>query len=133
MYRPVKAAVALVTSSLAIVCLQAAPAHAAPTSTSAPATVLVGRLGVEGGAYPGGFHPTAGSVEVAFQSVPLVLDKRVGPSGHFRIPLGPGVYTVVGCGPTSSSTQSQECSKPKTVTLTWGEVRHITLIWAYVP
>jgi hypothetical protein len=94
---------------------------------------LAGRLGYEGGPYPGGFHATAGSVEVAFSTHPLVLEKKVGKTGHFRIPLSPGTYIVTGCGPSSSAGSTPRCGRPKTVTLRAGEVRHIRLVWMYAP
>jgi hypothetical protein len=90
----------------------------------------VGQLGVEGGAYPGGFRPTAGTVEVEFNSVPLTLLKHVGKSGKFDIKLSPGSYTVFGCGPKTSGNQ---CSQPQDITLAAGEVDHIQLVWAYLP
>jgi hypothetical protein len=128
-----KAALAVSASSIATMALQAAPAHAA-TPTPAPEALLVGKLGYEGGPYPGGFHPTSGSVEVEFYLVPLILDKHVGPSGHFKIPLGPGKYTVIGCGPSASvGTPKGQCSKPKNITLKPGQVDHIRLVWAMVP
>lgn len=73
-------------SSIAMMALPAAPAHAA-TPTPVPRALLVGKLGFEGGAPPGGFHPTGGSVEVEFDSQPLVLLQQVGPSGKFQIRL----------------------------------------------
>jgi hypothetical protein len=132
MSRFVKVLLAVCAGSMALVALQATPAHAA-TTTRAQA-LLVGKLGIEGGAYPGRFHPTAGSVEVEFYSVPLTLRQPVGRSGHFRIPLAAGMYTVIGCGPSgSSSTASGPCGKPMNLTLTPGEVDHIKLVWAFVP
>jgi hypothetical protein len=132
MSRLTNLALTLSASSIAMIGLQAAPAHAATTTGSQ--ALLVGELGIEGGAYPGGFHPTAGSVEVEYYSVPLVRNQPVGPSGHFKIPLAAGKYTVIGCGPSaSSSTAAGQCSKPMTLTLTRGEVDHIKLVWAYVP
>lgn len=97
---------------------------------------LVGKLGYEGGAIsPSGFHPTSGSVIVDFDSVtPLSLEKHVGPSGHFRILLPAGPYTIIGCGPSSSGSGSNgQCSRPMNVTLTSGEVDHIKLVWASAP
>ena len=150
MSRLVNLALALSTSTLAMIGLEAAPAHAASTAapitaapttaapttpaTAAPGAVLVGELGYEGGAYPGSFHPTAGTVEVEFYSMPLALLKHVGPSGKFRIPLGPGKYTVIGCGPSASVVPGAgECSSPLSVDLKSGEVDHVKLVWAYVP
>jgi hypothetical protein len=95
--------------------------------------VLTGELGIEGGVYPGGFHPTAGSVEVEWQNPPIALDQRVGKNGHFRISLPPGTYTVVGCGPTASSSPVPQCSKPRKIKLSAGETDHIRLVWALVP
>jgi hypothetical protein len=132
MSRFVKAVLAVSAGSMAMLALQAAPAHAA--TTTRPQALLVGRLGVEGGAYPGGFHPTAGSVEVKFYSVPLVLDHPVGSSGQFKIRLAAGKYTVIGCGPTASGgSAGGQCGKPRNLTLKPGEVDHITLVWADVP
>ena len=76
--------------AISAVGMQAAPALASsnvgPTSKSA----IVGVLGYEGGGPTTKFHPTSGTVEVEFTNPPLVLLKKVGNSGHFRIPLGPG-------------------------------------------
>ena len=119
------AAVGLVTA--APVAVQAAAAQAPHQG------LLVGQLGIEGGVAPGGFHPGPGSVEVEFNDVPLVIEHHVGQSGNFRIPLGPGSYTVIGCGPSASGGPSGQCSRPKTVTLAPGQVDHIRLIWAEVP
>jgi len=132
MFRLNKLALAVFASSITVIGLQAAPALAS-TSTG-PTSAIVGQLGVEGGAYPGGFRPTAGTVEVEFNSVPLVLVKHVGKSGHFHIKLSPGNYTVIGCSPaTSATTANGQCSQPQNITLAAGEVDHIRLIWAYVP
>ena len=106
----------------------AAPAHA--STRAGHSSAIVGELGVEGGAYPGGFQPTAGTVEVEFNSVPLVLERHVGKSGKFDIKLSPGSYTVIGCGPKKSD---NECSQPQDINLVRGEVDHIQLVWAYLP
>ena len=118
-------------TSMAVIGLQAAPAGAG--TASAHRSAIVGELGYEGGAYPGGFHPTAGTVEVEFNSPPLVLLKHVGKSGHFKIKLSPGSYTVIGCGPAASGGTSGQCSQPQNITLLPGEVDHIQLVWAYTP
>jgi hypothetical protein len=126
MSRSTNLALVLSVSSIAAIGLQAAPAHA--STTSGHHSAIVGELGYEGGAFPGGFHPTAGTVEVEFNSQPLVLEKHVGKSGHFDIKLSPGSYTVIGCGPANS-----QCSQPQDINLAAGEVDHIQLIWARVP
>ncbi len=132
MFRLAKLALALSASSIALIGLQTAPAHAG--STAAKQSAIVGELGYEGGAAPGGFHPTAGTVEVEFNSVPLTLEKHVGKSGHFHIKLSPGSYTVIGCGPAAAAgAVNGQCSQPQNVTLVAGEVDYIQLIWAYVP
>jgi hypothetical protein len=113
--------------------LQAGPALAG-AATPAAQSAIVGVLGYEGGAAaPAGFHPTAGTVEVEFPDQPLILLKHVGASGHFRIPLGPGTYTLIGCGPSSTSSGTGACGKPQNVTLKAGEVDHVRLVWAMVP
>jgi hypothetical protein len=132
MSRFVKVVLAISATCIAMMALQAAPAHAA-TSTGQQA-VLVGKLGFEGGPYPGGFHPTSGSVEVEFHSVPLVLKRPVGSSGQFKIRLAPGKYTVIGCGPSASGgSPSGQCGKPRSIKLKPGEVDHIKLVWLDAP
>jgi hypothetical protein len=131
MNRLTNLALALSVTSIAAIGIQAAPAHAATAPSHRSA--IVGELGYEGGAVPGGFHPTAGTVQVRFKSVPLTLEKHVGKSGHFDIKLSPGNYTVVGCGPAATSASHVQCSKPKNIHLVSGEVDHIRLIWARVP
>jgi hypothetical protein len=130
MSRFMKAALALAAGTIGVVGMQAAPALA--STTTANSALLVGRLGYEGGAPPGGLHPTSGTVEVEFANPPLALEQSVGSNGRFRISLPAGKYTVTGCGPSSSGGSSQ-CSKPKNITLKAGEVDHIKLVWAYVP
>jgi hypothetical protein len=112
--------------------VQTAGAGSTPVS-AASKTFLVGTLGFEGGPYPGGFHPTAGAVLVSFKLNPLVLEKTVGMSGHFKIPLGAGTYTVTGCGPKSSASSTRRCGRPKTIKLRAGERRHLLLVWMYAP
>jgi hypothetical protein len=124
-----KLALALSATVPAVFGVAVGPAHAAPAAQA----LLKGKLGYEGGAFPNKFHPTAGVVDVEFQNPPLVLQKQVGSSGHFKMPLGPGTYTVIGCGPGANGGSNGECSKPQTVTLQAGEVDHVTLIWAHVP
>ena len=132
-FRNLTAAATLSLSAMAVVGLQSAPgATAAAATPRTEKALLVGVLGYEGGAYPGKFHPTAGTVDVSFSNPPIVLVKHVGSSGHFRIALPPGSYTVTGCGPSSSGGQGT-CGQSQNITLSPGEVDHIRLIWAYVP
>jgi hypothetical protein len=126
MSRLIKLALALVASSITVIGLAAAPGYA---STGAkPSSAIVGELGVEAG--PGGFHPTAGTVEVEFNTEPLTLLKHVGDSGKFDIKLSPGRYTVFGCGPKKSDSQ---CGQAQDIKLATGEVDHIQLVWAVLP
>jgi hypothetical protein len=117
---------------MAAVGLQTAPAAVGAATPHVEQALLVGVLGYEGGAYPGGFHPTAGTVDVSFTNPPITIVDHVGSSGHFKIPLSPGSYVVTGCGPSSSGGQGL-CGKSKHITLSAGEVDHIRLIWAMVP
>jgi hypothetical protein len=126
MSRFIKLALALSASSMTLTGLAAAPAYA--STGAGPNSAIVGELGVEAG--PGGFHPTAGTVEVEFNSVPLTLLKHVGMSGKFDIKLSPGKYTVFGCGPKKSDDQ---CSQPQDIKLAKGEVDQIQLVWADLP
>jgi hypothetical protein len=118
--------------TISAVGIQAAPAVASSDAGPNATSEIVGVLGYEGGGPSNIFHPTSGTVEVEFVNPPLVLLKKVGNSGHFRILLGPGSYTVIGCGPSSSG-GSPLCGQPQNITLKAGEVDHIRLIWAYVP
>jgi hypothetical protein len=133
MSRLTNLALALAGGSIAMTGLLAVPAHAATTTVER--SLLVGKLGFEGGPYPGGFHPTAGTVEVNFNSLPLSIVKSVGKSGKFKIRLSPGGYAVTGCGPSisASATSSGLCGTPQNVNLKPGEVDHIKLVWAYTP
>jgi len=125
--------IAVAAASLAGMLSASAPPTPPVTATGQRAE-LTGRLGYEGGPYPGGFHPTSGSVVVSFYSQPLVLEEHVGRSGHFSISLSPGKYAVSGCGPSASdSSASRQCSTAKTITLSPDQVRHIELVWAYAP
>jgi hypothetical protein len=128
MSRLIKRARAPFAIGIAVMGLLAAPAWA--NTSAGHNSAIVGALGVEGGAYPGGFRPTAGTVEVEFNSLPLALIKHVGKSGKFDIKLSPGSYTVMGCGPKSSGNQ---CSQAQTITLATGETDHIQLVWEYLP
>jgi hypothetical protein len=133
MPRLAKLASTLLAGTMTVIGLQAAPAFAssrAGLKSSGPTSAIVGKLGVEGGAYPDGFRPTAGTVEVEFNSLPLVLIKAVGKSGKFDIKLSPGSYTVFGCGPQGSGNQ---CSQSQDISLTKGEVDDIQLVWAHLP
>jgi hypothetical protein len=116
----------------ALACTAGAPVASAAGPTPTP-TEIVGQLGYVGGAPPEGFHPTAGTVEVEFTVDPIVLVKKVGPSGKFVLRLEPGEYTLIGCGPASSTGSAGPCGQPVTVTLAAGEVDHVRLVWAYVP
>jgi len=129
----VKRALALFASTMTVIGLQAAPAFASSGAGHKSAghnSAIVGKLGVEGGAYPGRFRPTAGTVEVEFNSLPLVLVEAVGKSGKFDIKLSPGSYTVFGCGPKGSGNQ---CSQSQDIELASGEVDDIQLVWAHLP
>lgn len=119
-------------SAISALGLVAAPGLAGAARVSTTGSALVGVLGYEGGAFPPAFHPTAGTVVVDFSNPPLVLLHQVGSTGHFRINLGPGNYTVTGCGPSSSGGTGL-CGKPKNITLRPGEIDHIRLVWAMVP
>ncbi len=118
--------------ALSAVGMQAAPALASSNAGPTAKSVIVGVLGYEGGAATNKFHPTSGTVEVEFTNPPLVLLKQVGNSGHFRLSLNPGSYTLIGCGPSSSG-GTPLCGQPQNVTLKAGEVDHIRLVWADVP
>jgi len=120
---------AIVITAGALLFAGTVPAQAAAPPPSARLAVLKGDLGIVGGAYPGLFHPTAGSVEVIGKVIAMLT--VVGPSGEFRIRLAPGTYTVTGCGPTASPVPS--CGSPRAIRLRPGQVDHVQLVWALVP
>ncbi len=125
--------VAIAAAAVSLALVSPAAAQAATVPHTLHRALLAGELGYEGGVAPGAFQPTSGSVEVEFDSQPLVLVEKVGSSGRFRVTLAPGKYTVIGCGPSASTSTLGGCSGQKNLTLTSGEVRHITLVWALVP
>ena len=122
---------AILVTAAALTLTGAAPAIASPPSPAAasPRAVLDGDLGYLGGAFPGGFHPTAGTVRVV--GTTTATQTSVGPSGEFRLRLPAGTYTVTGCGPSAGPTAM--CSPPRTIRLWPGQVRHIRLVWALAP
>ena len=64
MSRFVTLALALFASTMTVIALLAAPALAgtgAGHTSAGHKGAIVGELGVDGGAYPGGFRPTAGT------------------------------------------------------------------------
>lgn len=123
-------AAAAATGVLAVTGLAAPPAQAA---TSTGGSEIIGQLGYEGGAFPGTFKPTAGTVIVQFSMHPLVLVKSVGKSGSFTLPLAPGTYTLTGCGPGTSASPVGHCGQPQTITLAPHEKDHVRLIWLMAP
>ena len=105
----------------------------AVATTPVRSAKVIGELGIEGGAYPGTFRPTAGTLFVQFALQPLELVKHVGRSGRIELALSPGTYTLTGCGPASSTGPVGHCGQPQTVTLTPGEKDHIQLVWLMAP
>jgi len=129
--RLVAAALAAGTLGLAgLTCLTAAPAAAAPSGANA---TIIGKLGYEGGAFPGRFKPTAGTVFTQFDGQPLELTTAVGPTGTFKLHLSPGTYTLTGCGPGTSTSPVGRCGQPVTVTLAAHEKDHLKLVWLMAP
>jgi hypothetical protein len=128
MTRRVASGVMLATAAAAIalgaVSTTAAEGAARPLTTHG---VISGRLGYEGGAYPGRFHPTAGLVKVAGP-------QKVGPikvpvSGHFSVPVVPGDYTLTGCG----GTKNKQCGPPQQVTVKARGTSHVQVPWLLAP
>jgi hypothetical protein len=117
---------ATVATSLALgaVTTTAAVAAASPVTSHG---VITGQLGYEGGAYPGGFHPTAGVVR--FAGPQKVGPVKVPKSGHFTVPVEPGVYKLTGC----SGTKNRQCGLPEKVTVKARTTRHVKVIWLLAP
>ncbi len=123
-------AATVAAGAFAVTGLCALPAQAATPSRGAE---IIGQLGYEGGAYPGTFKPTAGTVFVQFNLQPLELVHAVGKSGSFKLHLSPGTYTLTGCGPSTSTSPVGQCGSPQTVTLTAHQVDHVRLVWLMAP
>lgn len=117
-------------ATLAVTGLLAGPVQA---STPKGGAEVVGRLGYEGGAFPGTFTPTAGTVFVQFDLRPLELVRSVGASGSFALHLASGTYTLTGCGPGNPTSPVGPCGRSKTVTLTANEKVHVQLVWLLAP
>jgi len=123
-------AATVAASAFAVTGLSALPAQAATPSGGAE---IIGQLGYEGGAYPGTFKPTAGTVFVQFDLRTLELVQTVGKSGSFKLHLSPGTYTLTGCGPAMSISPVGQCGSPQTVTLVAHEKDHLQLVWLMAP
>lgn len=107
-------------------CLTTATAVAA-AAPSTPHGIIDGRLGFEGGPYPGGFHPTAGLVK--FTGPQKVGPVKVPTSGRFTVDVTPGAYTLTGCG----GTKNKQCGPPKLVTVKADTTRHVRVVWLLAP
>ena len=130
MSRPGLIAASIAAGTFALTGLVAVPAQAATPKGGAE---IIGKLGYEGGAYPGTIKPTAGTVIVQFVDHPLELVHAVGPSGSFTLPLSPGTYTLTGCGPGTSASPVGTCGRPVTVILAPHEKDHLELVWLMAP
>ncbi len=130
MSRPATLGAALAAGTIALTGLLAGPVQAAVPAGGAK---IIGQLGIEGGAYPGTFRPTAGTVVVDLDLHPLVLVKSVGKSGKFDLHLSPGTYTLTGCGPATSTSPVGQCGQAQTATLTPHERDHVRLVWLMAP
>jgi hypothetical protein len=92
-----------------------------------PHGVIAGQLGFEGGAYPGGFHPTAGLVK--FVGPEKVRPIKVPESGDFTMRVVPGVYTLTGCG----GTRNRQCGPPQQVTVKTRTTSRVQVAWLLAP
>jgi hypothetical protein len=118
-------ATAAATIALGAVDTTAGVAAATPLMTSHGA--IVGQLGYEGGAYPGGFHPTAGLVK--FTGPQKVAPVKVPQSGDFSVHVVPGDYTLTGCG----GTKNKQCGPPQQVTVKARATTHVQVPWLLAP
>ena len=100
---------------------------AAANAQPAPNGTISGRLGFEGGPYPGGFHPTAGLVEFVGPVIAGVV--KVPKSGAFTIHVLAGRYTLTGC----SGTRDMQCGSPQHVTVMAGATKHVRVVWLLAP
>jgi hypothetical protein len=89
--------------------------------------VISGQLGIEGGPYPGGLHPTAGVVKV--EGPQKVGRVKVPESGSFAVDVVPGVYTLTGCG----GTKNRQCGPPQDVTVKAQKTTHVEVPWLLAP
>jgi hypothetical protein len=117
-------ATAIATIAFGAVGTNAAIAEA---STSTPHGVIAGQLGFEGGAYPGGFHPTAGLVK--FKGPQKVGPVKVPDSGNFTVHAVPGDYTLTGC----SGTKNRQCGSPQQVIVKARKTSRVQVVWLLAP
>lgn len=89
--------------------------------------VIAGELGFEGGPSPGGFHPTAGRVDIAGPKLTRAVD--VPSSGKFSAVVPAGRYTLIGCG----GTQDEQCGPSQKVTVHAGATKHVRVVWLLAP
>ncbi len=115
-------AVALATA----ISFSTATAVAAQTPVT-PHGVIAGQLGYEGGAYPGGFQPTAGVVK--FVGPQRVGRVKVPDSGSFTVDVVPGIYTLTGCG----GTKDRQCGSPQDVTVKAQKTSRVEVVWLRAP
>jgi len=104
----------------------AAAARALVATT--PHGTIAGQLGFEGGAYPGGFHATAGVVKVT-DGPHKVKPVTVPESGEFTVHVVPGTYTLTGCG----GTKDKQCGPPQSITVEAGATIHVQVVWLLAP
>lgn len=89
-----------------------------------------GQVGYEGGAYPGGFHATSGSVKISNASAVRVVE--VPTAAGFSVTLDPGTYTFVGC----AGAQATQCAASylwQTVVVKAGSTQTVQLVTFLAP
>jgi hypothetical protein len=117
----------MVATTVALGAVNTTTAVAAGSPSTSPHGVISGRLGFEGGAYPGRFHPTAGLVK--FSGPQKVGPVKVPKSGDFTVRVVPGDYTLTGCG----GTKDKQCGPPQQVTVKARTTRHVHVPWLLAP
>lgn len=103
------------------------PVAASMHADSAADGTITGQLGYEGGAYPGGFHPTAGVVQIA--GAGLTELQNVPKSGDFTVHVVPARYTLTGC----SGTNDTQCGQPMHVKVKTGRTKLVQVVWLLAP
>ncbi len=105
----------------------------ASAATVAPAKgTVAGQIGYEGGAFPGGFHPTSGSVKIVAATASASKVLEVGNSGNFKVLLAPGKYTFIGCAQAHAVQCAQKGLWQK-VTVKSGSTQSVQLVTFLAP
>ncbi len=121
----------LVIAVVAVFAGLIAPVGAYAHTSPKPAYgTVTGQVGYEGGAFPGGFHATTGSVKISNASSVRVVE--VPTVAGFSVALSPGAYTFVGCA-GAHATQCPVSFLWQTIVVKAGSTQTVQLVTFLAP